>query len=405
MHETEVAIVSAARTPIGKFNGMFKERSAIQLGAAAIQEAIRRANIEDSLVQEVLMGNVLQAGLGQNPARQASLLAGLSTKIPATTINQVCGSGLKAIQLAYQSIRSGEHDIIVAGGMENMSQAPHLLKGARSGCGLGDQVLVDEMIKDGLWCAQNDYHMGVTAENLCERYDLTREELDKYSLGSQRKAAAAVLEGRFKDEIVPVHVPGKKGSSMITDSDEHLRPDTTMEGLSALRPAFIKDGMVTAGNSSGINDGAAACLLMSHARVKSLGIRPMAVIRSSSVVGVDPAYMGIGPIPAAEQALRKAGLTIKDMDLVEANEAFAAQSLLFSKHFELNDDRLNVNGGAIALGHPIGASGARIMVTLLYEMMRREARYGLAALCVGGGQGISMIVERWEWGLENDEEC
>jgi acetyl-CoA C-acetyltransferase len=394
MHETEVAIVSAARTPIGKFNGVFKEFSAIQLGAAAIQEVIRRANIEDSLVQEVLMGNVLQAGLGQNPARQASLLAGLSTEIPATTINQVCGSGLKAIQLAYQSIRSGEHDFIVAGGMENMSQAPYLLKGARTGYGMGEQVLVDSMIKDGLWCAENDYHMGITAENLCNQYDLAREELDSYSLGSQRKAAAAVIEGRFKEEIVPVHVPGRKGSVITTDSDEYLRPDTTMEGLSALRPAFMKDGKVTAGNSSGINDGAVACLLMSHAKAQSLGIRPMAIIRSSSVVGVDPAIMGIGPIPATEQALRKAGLALKDIDLIEANEAFAAQSLVFSKHFELNDDKLNVNGGAIALGHPIGASGARIVVTLLYEMMRRESRYGLATLCVGGGQGISIIVER-----------
>ncbi|CAN7594655.1 acetyl-CoA C-acetyltransferase [Paenibacillus sp. LjRoot56] len=394
MYETEVAIVSAARTPIGKFNGVFKEFSAIQLGAAAIQEVMRRANIEASLVQEVLMGNVLQAGLGQNPARQTSLLAGLSTEIPATTINQVCGSGLKAIQLAYQSIRSGEYDFIVAGGMENMSQAPYLLKGARTGYGMGEQVLVDSMIKDGLWCAENDYHMGITAENLCNQYDLAREELDRYSLGSQRKAAAAVVEGRFKDEIVPVHVPGRKGSIITTDSDEYLRQDTTMEGLSALRPAFMKDGNVTAGNSSGINDGAAACLLMSHAKAQSLGIRPMAIIRSSSVVGVDPAIMGIGPIPATEQALRKAGLAIKDIDLIEANEAFAAQSLVFSKHFELNDDKLNVNGGAIALGHPIGASGARIVVTLLYEMMRRESRYGLATLCVGGGQGISIIVER-----------
>ncbi|MEK3916280.1 acetyl-CoA C-acetyltransferase [Paenibacillus sp. FSL H7-0331] len=402
MYESEVAIVSAVRTPIGKFNGVFKEFSAIQLGAAAIQEVIRRANIEDSLVQEVLMGNVLQAGLGQNPARQASLLAGLSTEIPATTINQVCGSGLKAIQLAYQSIRSGEHDFIVAGGMENMSHAPYLLKGARTGYGMGEQVLVDSMIKDGLWCAENDYHMGITAENLCNQYDLRREELDSYSLGSQRKAAAAVVEGKFKDEIVPVHVPGRKGSVIITDSDEYMRPDTTMEGLSALRPAFMKDGKVTAGNSSGINDGAAACLLMSRAKAQSLGIRPMAIIRSSSVVGVDPAIMGIGPIPATEQALRKAGLTIKNIDLIEANEAFAAQSLVFSKHFELNDDKLNVNGGAIALGHPIGASGARIIVTLLYEMMRRESRYGLATLCVGGGQGISIIVERC---LDEQEEA
>ncbi|OAS22097.1 acetyl-CoA C-acetyltransferase [Paenibacillus oryzisoli] len=394
MHETEVAIVSAARTPIGKWNGIFKDISAVQLGATAIQAAIQRANIDNRLVQETLMGNVLQAGIGQNPARQASLLAGLSTEIPATTINQVCGSGLKAIQMAYLSIRSGENDIVVAGGMENMSQAPYLLKGARTGFGMGDQMLVDGLLKDGLWCAQNDYHMGITAENLCSRYGLVREELDMYAMGSQRKAAAAAAEGRFQEEIVPVHVPGRKGSATRADRDEYLRPDTNMEALSLLRPAFSKDGMVTAGNSSGINDGAAACVLMSHDKALSMGIRPLAIIRSSSVVGVDPAYMGIGPIPATELALRKAGLTIQDMDVIEANEAFAAQSLLFTKHFGLDDHQLNVNGGSIALGHPIGASGARIMVTLLYEMMRRESKFGLATLCIGGGQGISVIVER-----------
>ena len=394
MPETEVAIVSAARTSIGKFNGLFKDISAVQLGAAAIQEAIRRANIENALVEKVMMGNVLQAGLGQNPARQASLLAGLSTEVPATTINQVCGSGLEALLMAYHAIRSGENEIIAAGGMENMSQAPYLLRGARSGYGMGNQVMVDEMVKDGLWCAQNDYHMGTTAENLCERYGLTREELDRFALGSQRKAAAAVERGTFKDEIVPVRVPGRKGSVIHAKNDEHLRPDTTLEGLSSLRPAFIKDGMVTAGNSSGINDGAAACVLMSVARAQSLGIRPMAIIRATSTVGVDPACMGIGPIPAVEQALNKAKLTIRDIDLIEVNEAFAAQALVFTKHFDLEDDRLNVNGGAIALGHPIGASGARLIVTLLYEMMRKNSKFGLAALCVGGGQGISMIVER-----------
>jgi acetyl-CoA C-acetyltransferase len=396
MSDKEVVIVSAARTPIGKFNGIFKDVSAVRLGAAAIQAVIERAGIPGSLVQEVLIGNSLQAGLGQNSARQASLQAGLSIDVPATTVNQVCGSGLMALQIAYRSIHSGECDIVVAGGMENMSQAPHLLQGTRSGYVMGDHTLQDSMIKDGLWCALNEYHMGITAENLCEKYNLDREQLDQFALGSQRKAAAAVANGTFKDEIVAVDVRVRKGTVIRVDQDEYPRLDTTREGLSKLKPAFKQDGKVTAGNSSGINDGAAALLVMSRSHAELHGIRPMAIIRSCSVVGVDPAHMGIGPIPATERALEKAGLSISDIDLIEANEAFASQALLFSQHFGLNDSKLNVNGGAIALGHPIGASGARVMVTLLYEMMRRSSRYGLATLCVGGGQGISVIVQRYQ---------
>ncbi len=396
MNENEVVIVSAARTPIGKLGGAFKDVSAVQLGAAVIQAVIERAGISGSLVQEVLMGNVLQAGLGQNPARQASLQAGLSVEVPATTVNQVCGSGLMSLQIAYRSIQSGECDIVVAGGMENMSQAPHLLQGTRSGYVLGDQTLRDSMIKDGLWCAQNDYHMGITAENLCERYNLEREQLDQFALDSQRKAAAAMTNGTFKDEIVAMDVPGRKGAMLRADQDEFPRPDTTLEGLSKLKPAFKKDGKVTAGNASGINDGAAALLVMSRSSAELHGLHPMAVIRSCAVVGVDPAHMGIGPIPATEKALQKAGLTIADIDVIEANEAFASQALLYAKHFDLDDRKLNVNGGAIALGHPIGASGARVVVSLLYEMARRNSRYGLAALCVGGGQGVAVVVERCE---------
>ncbi|NOU66397.1 acetyl-CoA C-acyltransferase [Paenibacillus sp. LMG 31461] len=396
MSANEVIIVSAARTAIGKFNGLLKDVSAIQLGAAAIQAVIQRGGIPHSQVQEVLMGNALQAGLGQNPARQASLQAGVPVAVPATTVNQVCGSGLMALQIAYRSIQSGECDVIVAGGMENMSQAPHLLQGTRSGYVMGDQKLQDSLIKDGLWCAQNNYHMGITAEHLCEKYNLTREQLDQYALNSQRKAAAAVALGNFDDEIVALDVPGRKGTVIRADRDEYPRPDTTLEGLSKLKAAFTPEGKVTAGNASGINDGAAALLMMSRTRAALSDIRPLAVVRSCAVVGVDPAYMGIGPIPATEKALMKAGLSMSDIDLIEVNEAFASQALLFAQHFDLDDRKLNVNGGAIALGHPIGASGARVMVSLLYEMARRHSQYGLATLCVGGGQGVAVIVERCE---------
>lgn len=394
MNEQEVIIVSAVRTAIGKFNGQFKDISAVDLGAAVIAPAIERSGLSASDVQEVFMGNVLQAGLGQNPARQAALKAGLPVSVPATTVNQVCGSGLMAVQLAYRSIRSGEGGILLAGGMENMSRSPHLLQNSRSGLPMGDRMIKDSMIVDGLWCAQNDVHMGITAENICEAYSLEREELDRYAHRSQMKAASAVAAGRFREEIIPIEIPQSRGPALIANHDEYIRSDTTMDALSKLRPAFAKGGKVTAGNASGINDGAAALVLASRREVEARNLTPLASIRSCAVVGVDPAFMGLGPIPAAEQALAKAGLSMSDINVIEANEAFASQALVFAKHFGLDDSRLNVGGGAIALGHPIGASGARIVVTLLHEMARREARYGMAALCVGGGQGIAIILER-----------
>ncbi|CAI6085609.1 acetyl-CoA C-acetyltransferase [Cohnella sp. JJ-181] len=394
MNGHEVVIASAARTPIGRFNGMLKDVSAVQLGASAIRAAIDRAGIPASLVQEVYMGNVLQAGLGQNPARQAALEAGLAFETPATTVNQVCGSGLMSVYLASRSIQTGECDAVVAGGMESMSQAPYLLPGARAGYVMGDRALTDSMIKDGLWCAVNDYHMGITAENVAVKYDLTREQLDEVAFASQRHAAEASSNGVFAEEIVSVAIPLKKEPSKVADQDEHIRPDTTLETLAKLRPAFKSDGLVTAGNSSGINDGAASVLVMSRARAAEYGVRPLAVVRAFAVAGVDPAYMGTGPIPAVEKALEKARLRISDIDLIEINEAFAAQVVPFIRHFGLDESRVNVNGGAIALGHPIGASGARVLVTLLYEMKRRKSTYGLAALCIGGGQGIAVIVER-----------
>ncbi len=394
MGTEDVVIVSAVRTPIGSFNGKLKDVSAVQLGSLVIKEVLSRANIEGTDVDEVIMGNVLQAGLGQNPARQSALSAGLPQKTPAMTINKVCGSGLKAVQLAWQSIRSGENEIVVAGGMESMSQSPYLLQGARSGFKMGEQTLVDSMIHDGLMCAFNNYHMGITAENLCDQYNLTREQLDRFAFESQKKAGAALAEERFSEETVPVDIPRRKGNPVRVDRDEHPRPDTSLEELSNLRPAFKQGGMVTAGNASGINDGAAALIVMSRKKAISLGLEPLAVIRSNAAVGVDPAIMGIGPVPAAKLALEKAGLKMSDIDLIEANEAFAAQSLAFASHFDFDPGILNVNGGAIALGHPIGASGARILVTLIHEMKRRKARFGLAALCIGGGQGIATIIER-----------
>lgn len=394
MGTEDVVIVSAVRTPIGSFNGKLKDVSAVQLGSLVIKEVLSRANIEGTDVDEVIMGNVLQAGLGQNPSRQSALSAGLPQKTPAMTINKVCGSGLKAVQLAWQSIRSGENEIVVAGGMESMSQSPYLLQGARSGFKMGEQTLVDSMIHDGLMCAFNNYHMGITAENLCDQYNLTREQLDRFAFESQQKAGAALAEERFSEETVPVDIPRRKGNPVRVDRDEYPRPDTSLEELSNLRPAFKQDGMVTAGNASGINDGAAALVVMSRKKAISLGLEPLAVIRANAAVGVDPAIMGIGPVPAAKLALEKAGLKMSDIDLIEANEAFAAQSLAFASHFDFDPEILNVNGGAIALGHPIGASGARILVTLIHEMKRRKARFGLAALCIGGGQGIATIIER-----------
>ncbi len=390
----EIIIASAVRTPIGSFLGALKTVSAAELGAIAIKEAVQRAGIVPEEIDEVIMGNVLQAGSGQNPARQASIKAGLSEQVPATTINKVCGSGLKAVQLARQAILAGDADVIVAGGMESMSQAPYVLKNAREGFKMGDQQLVDTMISDGLWCAFNDYHMGITAENLCDRYELTREEQDEFAADSQKKAAAARAAGRFKEEIVPVEIPVRKGDPVLFSEDEYIKEGTTAEKLGKLRPAFKKEGSVTAGNASGLNDGAAALVIMSKTKADALGVEPLAVIRANATAGVDPAVMGIGPVQAVANVLKRADLTLDDIDLIEANEAFAAQSLAVGRELKFDNAKLNVNGGAIALGHPIGASGARILVTLLHEMKRRDAKRGLAALCVGGGQGVAAVVER-----------
>jgi acetyl-CoA C-acetyltransferase len=394
MLQQEIVIVSAVRTPIGNFSGSLKDVSATKLGAHVIKSAVEKAGINPDQVNEVIMGNVLQAGLGQNPARQASIQAGIPQEVPALTINKVCGSGLKAVHLAMQSILAGDADIVVAGGMENMSQAPYLLDGARSGYRMGDQKVVDSIIKDGLWCAFNDYHMGITAENLCEQYELTREELDQFAAHSQQKAVAAIEAGRFEDEIVPVVIPQRKGDPIVFAQDEFPKAGTTAEKLGGLRPAFKKDGSVTAGNASGINDGAAAVVVMSKQKADELGLEPLATIRANASAGVDPSIMGIGPVPATKKALEKAGLSIEDINLIEANEAFAAQSLAVGKGLNFNEEILNVNGGAIALGHPIGASGTRILVSLLHELKRRDGRYGLATLCIGGGQGVATVIER-----------
>jgi acetyl-CoA C-acetyltransferase len=391
---SEVVIVSAVRTAIGNFMGALSSLSATDLGAVVIDAAIERAGLDKANVEEVIMGNVLQAGLGQNPARQAAVKAGLAETVPSMTINKVCGSGLKAVMLAAQAIRAGDADVVVAGGMESMSNAPYLLPGARGGYRMGDNTVVDSMIRDGLWCAFCDVHMGITAENIAEKYGLTREEQDEFAAWSQQKAEAALKAGKFKDEIVPVKVPQKKGDPIIFDTDEFPRPGTTVETLAKLRPAFKKDGTVTAGNASGINDGAAALVVMSAERAAELGLKPLARIVSYASAGVDPSIMGIGPVDATRKALAKAGLEVKDMDLVEANEAFAAQSLAVGRDLGFDREKLNVNGGAIALGHPIGASGARVLVTLLHELQRRQGRYGLATLCIGGGQGVAMVVER-----------
>ena len=389
----EAVIVSAVRTAIGTYGGGLAEVPATRLGEICIRAALERADLKPTQVDEVIMGNVLQAGLGQNPARQAAVNAGLPVEIPALTINKVCGSGLKAVALAAQAVKLGDAEIIVAGGMESMSRAPYVVEKARFGYRMGDGELVDVMIQDGLWDAFNRYHMGITAENICTECHLTREELDAFALESQRRAVHAIEAGTFRDEIVPVEVPGKKGPTLF-EQDQQPRAETTAEALAKLRPAFKKDGMVTAGNSSGLNDGGAAVVVMSARKADELGLKPFAIIRSSASAGVDPRVMGLGPIPSSKRALEKAGLTVSDMDLVEANEAFAAQSVAVRKELGFDRSKLNVNGGAIALGHPIGASGTRILVTLLYEMQRRNAHYGLATLCIGGGQGVAMIVER-----------
>jgi acetyl-CoA C-acetyltransferase len=389
----DAVIVSAVRTAIGTYGGGLAEVSAVKLGEICIRAALQRADLKPQQVDEVIMGNVLQAGLGQNPARQASIDADLPVGVPAMTINKVCGSGLKAVILAAQAIKLGDAEIIVAGGMESMSRAPYLLEKARFGYRMNDGTLVDSMIRDGLWDAFNNCHMGITAENICTESHLTREELDAFALESQQRAVHAIETGVFRDEIVPVEIPGRKGVTVF-DTDQQPRADTTAEGLAKLRPAFKKDGMVTAGNSSGLNDGGAAVVVMSRRKADELGLKPMATIRSYASAGVDPRIMGMGPVPSSRRALEKAGLSVADMDVVEANEAFAAQSVAVGKELGFDRSKLNVHGGAIALGHPIGASGTRVLITLLYEMQRRNAHYGLTTLCIGGGQGVAMIVER-----------
>lgn len=389
----EVVIASAVRTAIGKFGGSLLPLSASELGAIVIKEALKRANVPGEKVDEVIFGNVLQAGLGQNPARQASIKAGLPIEVPAFTVNKVCGSGLKCVELAAQSILAGDNDIVVAGGMESMSNAPFVTSGkARWGLRMGDSKLVDVMIKDGLWDAFNNYHMGITSENVAEKFGVTREDQDEVSARSQQRAIAAIKSGAFKDEIVPVTIKTKKGETVF-DTDEFPREGTTTEILAKLRPAFKQGGTVTAGNASGLNDGAAALVIMSAEKAQELGIKPMAKILSYASAGVDPAIMGIGPIPASRKALSKAGLEVKDLDLIEANEAFAAQFVEVGRELNFDPDKVNVNGGAIALGHPIGASGARILVTLLYALKNRDKKLGLATLCIGGGMGTSAVVE------------
>ncbi len=390
----EAVIVSAARTAIGTFNGALANTSASELGAVVVRAALERAKAELGAADEVLLGCILQAGQGQNPARQAALKAGLPVETPCATINKVCGSGLKAIALAAQSIMVGDAEIVVAGGTESMNLAPYILDKARTGYRMGHGQLIDSMIHDGLWCIFGDTHMGITAEKVAEQYGISRAEQDEFAAASQAKAAAAIESGRFADEIVPVMIPQRKGDPIKFDRDEHVRPGTTVESLAKLRPAFKKDGTVTAGNASGINDGAAAVVVMSADRARQMGLAPMAKIRAYASAGVDPSVMGIGPVPATRKALAKAGLKLDDIGLIEANEAFAAQSLAVGRDLGWDSAKVNVNGGAIALGHPVGASGARILITLLHEMQKRDVKYGLATLCIGGGMGIAMIVER-----------
>ncbi|EGT5619799.1 acetyl-CoA C-acetyltransferase [Clostridium perfringens] len=390
----EVVIASAVRTALGSFGGSLKDVPAVDLGALVIKEALNKAGVKPECVDEVLMGNVIQAGLGQNPARQAAVKAGLPVEIPSMTINKVCGSGLRCVALAAQMIKAGDADVIVAGGMENMSQGPYVLRTARFGQRMGDGKMVDAMVNDALTDAFNGYHMGITAENIAEQWGLTREMQDEFAANSQMKAEAAIKAGKFKDEIVPVVIPQRKGDPIVFDTDEFPRFGTTAEKLAKLRPAFKKYGTVTAGNASGINDGAAALVVMSAEKAKELGVTPICKIVSYGSKGLDPSIMGYGPFYATKKALEGTGLTVADLDLIEANEAFAAQSLAVAKDLEFDMSKVNVNGGAIALGHPVGASGARILVTLLHEMMKRDAKRGLATLCIGGGMGTALIVER-----------
>jgi len=389
-----VVIASAVRTPVGSFGGALKPLSGIDLGVVAAKEAIKRAGIDPAKIDEVILGNVLQAGLGQNPARQVAINAGIPKEVPAMTINKVCGSGLRAVSLAAQLIKAGDAEIVLAGGTESMTNSPYVLPKMRYGARMGDTSAVDVMIKDGLTDAFNSYHMGITAENINDQWNQTREQQDQFAVASQNKAEAAQKAGKFDEEIVGVEIKDKKGNVTVIDKDEYIKYGQTMDTLGKLKPAFKKDGSVTAGNASGINDGAACLIVMSEDKAKELGIEPLAKIVSYASAGVDPSIMGIGPVPASTKALEKAGLKIEDIDLVEANEAFAAQSCAVVKDLGLDPAKTNVNGGAIAIGHPIGASGARILTTLLYEMKRSGKKKGLATLCIGGGQGTALIVER-----------
>jgi len=391
---TDIVIAGALRTAIGKFGGTLAKTPAPDLGATVIRALLERSGIKADAVSEVIMGQVLTAGSGQNPARQASIRAGLPHATPAMTINKVCGSGLKAVMLAAQAIRCGDADIVIAGGQENMSASPHVLPGSRDGFRMGDAKLVDTMIVDGLWDVYNQYHMGTTAENVAKKYEISRNEQDAFAVASQNKAEAAQKAGRFNDEIVPVMIPQRKGDPVAFAQDEFPKAGTTLDSVAGLRPAFAKDGTVTAANASGLNDGAAALLVMSAERAASLGLQPLAKIKAFASSGVDPAIMGMGPVPASRRALEKAGWTPRDLDLMEINEAFAAQACAVNKEMGWDTSKINVNGGAIALGHPIGASGARVLVTLLHEMRRRNARKGLASLCIGGGMGVALTVER-----------
>lgn len=390
----EVVIVAAGRSAIGAFQGSLSQLSAVELGTQVIKGVIARSGVNAKLVDEVIFGQVLTAGEGQNPARQSAIHAGLGTHTPAMTINKVCGSALKAVHLGAQAIANGDADFIIAGGQESMSNSAHVMPSSRTGQRMGPITMVDTMIKDGLWDAFNDYHMGITAENLAEKYDISREEQDAFAAASQQKAVAAQEAGKFKDEIIAIHIPQRKGDDLVVDQDECPRAGTTVEKLAGMRAAFKKDGTVTAANASSLNDGAAAVMLASKEKAQELGLTILATIKGYANAGVDPSIMGIGPVSATERCLAKAGWDLKDVDLIEANEAFAVQSLSVGKELKWDSEKVNVNGGAIALGHPIGASGCRVLVTLIHEMQKRDAKKGLATLCIGGGMGVSLAIER-----------
>jgi len=390
---SEVVIVAAARTAVGKFGGTIAKVPAAELGAHVIKGLVAKTGIDHALISEVLMGQVLTAGVGQNAARQAVIKAGLPDMVPAMTINKVCGSGLKATHLAAQAILCGDADIVIAGGQENMSASPHVLNNSRDGFRMGDAKLIDTMIVDGLWDVYNQYHMGITAENVAKKFNVSRTEQDEFALASQNKAEAAQKAGKFKDEILPLDIVSKKGT-IVFDSDEYIKAGTTLDSLSSLRPAFNKEGTVTAGNASGLNDGAAAVMMMSAQKAQQLGLKPLAKIKAYASAGLDPTIMGMGPVPASQRCLQKAGWTHKDLDLMEINEAFAAQAIAVNKEMGWDTSKINVNGGAIAIGHPIGASGCRVLVTLIHEMIRRDVKRGLASLCIGGGMGVALAIER-----------